>query len=64
MIPKIIHFCWLSGDRYQDNIAACISSWKEKLPDYEIRLWDLSRFDIGSSVWCTEAFISSHQYPL
>ncbi|WP_277234697.1 glycosyltransferase [Phocaeicola salanitronis] len=56
MIPKIIHFCWLSGDAYPNKIQYCIDSWKEKLPDYEIRLWDLSRFNIDSSIWCKEAF--------
>lgn len=56
MIPKIIHFCWLSGDKYPSKIQYCIESWKKKLPDYEIRLWDLSRFDIHSSVWCKEAY--------
>lgn len=56
MIPKIIHFCWLSGDKYPNKIQYCIDSWKKKLPDYEIRLWDLSRFDITSSIWCKEAY--------
>lgn len=56
MIPKIIHFCWLSGDRYPAKIQYCIDSWKKALPDYEIWLWDLNRFDISSSVWCKEAF--------
>lgn len=63
MIPKIIHFCWLSNDEYPSKIAYCINSWKEKLPDYEIRLWNLSRFDINSSVWCKEAF-ESRKYAL
>lgn len=56
MIPKIIHFCWLSGDTYPQKIQYCIKSWKKILPDYEIRLWDLSRFNINSSTWCKEAF--------
>lgn len=58
MIPKIIHFCWLSGEPYPNKIQYCINSWKEKLPDYEIRLWDLFRFDVNSSIWCKEAFES------
>ena len=37
MIPKIIHYCWLSGDKYPASIDACISTWKTKLPDYESR---------------------------
>lgn len=56
MIPKIIHYCWLSGDEYPKKINYCINTWKKKLPDYEIRLWDLSRFDLNSSMWCKEAF--------
>lgn len=56
MIPKIIHFCWLSGDEYPEKIKYCIDSWRKKLPDYEIWLWDLKRFDIDSSLWCKEAF--------
>lgn len=56
MIPKIIHFCWLSGDPYPEKIQTCLDSWKKKLPDYEIWLWDLNRFDINSVTWCKEAF--------
>lgn len=56
MIPKIIHICWLSGDKYPQKIEYCINTWKRYLPDYEIRLWDLDRFDMNSSVWCKEAF--------
>lgn len=56
MIPKIIHFCWLSGDPYPDEIKKCLESWKKYLPEYEIMLWDTNKFDINSSVWVKEAF--------
>lgn len=56
MIPKIIHYCWLSGDPYPEKIKYCIDSWKKFLPDYEFMLWDLNRFDINSSIWVKEAF--------
>lgn len=56
MIPKIIHFCWLSGDPYPDKIQQCINSWKEKLPDYEIRLWNTLNFDINSNLWVKQAY--------
>lgn len=36
MIPKIIHFCWMSGDPYPELVEECIKSWREKLPDYKI----------------------------
>lgn len=54
-IPKIIHFCWLSGDPYPDLVKKCIQSWKDNLPDYEIRLWDRNSFDIHSVPWVEQA---------
>ena len=56
MIPKIIHFCWVGGDEYPPLVLKCINSWKTKLPDYEIMLWDRTRFDVNSTHWTKEAF--------
>jgi len=56
MIPKIIHFCWLSGDSFPIEIEKYIQTWKEKLPDYEIRKWDCSTFNIDNVPWVKEAF--------
>lgn len=56
MIPKKIHFCWLSNDPYPSKIQKCIDSWKEKLPDYEIIKWDLNRFPLDKCIWVKEAF--------
>lgn len=56
MIPKIIHFCWLSGDPYPSKIARCLKSWRKTLPDYDIILWDTKRFDLNSSLWVRQAF--------
>ena len=55
MIPKIIHYCWLSGDPYPEKIQKSIASWKEKLPDYKIKLWDMNSFDINSVQFVKEA---------
>jgi len=41
-IPKIIHYCWYGKGAYNDTVKKCISSWKEKLLDYEIKKWDES----------------------
>lgn len=43
MIPKIIHTFWFSNDPKPDNIKLCLNSWKENMPDYEIRIWNLQR---------------------
>lgn len=58
MIPKIIHFCWLSGDAYPENIQKCIDSWKRFLPDYEVKLWNKETFDVASVQWVKEAFVA------
>lgn len=56
MIPKIIHYCWLSGDPIPENLKKCMESWKKFLPDYEFMLWDRNRFDINSTLWTKQAF--------
>ena len=56
MIPKIIHWCWLSGDPLPDKIKNCIDSWKICLPDYEIKCWTTQNFDINSIEYVREAF--------
>lgn len=61
MIPKIIHYCWLSNDPFPDNIQRCIDSWKKVLPDYELMLWNFDRFPRGKSKWVDQAF-DSHKY--
>ncbi len=56
MIPKILHLCWLSGDEYPAEIKRYISTWKEKCPGYEIKVWSKDSFDILSVRWVKEAF--------
>lgn len=56
MIPKIVHYCWLSGDPIPEKLKICMDSWKKKLPDYEFMLWDLKRFDINQTLWTKQAF--------
>ncbi|MBO5181548.1 MAG: glycosyl transferase [Paraprevotella sp.] len=50
MIPQIIHYCWFGHAPLPTLALKCMASWKKYLPDYEIRLWDESTFDISSSV--------------
>lgn len=56
MIPKIIHYCWLSDEHLPSEIAGYIDNWKKILPDYEIKLWNTHNFDIGNIAWTREAF--------
>lgn len=56
MIPKIIHYCWLSGEPYPADIRKYMNTWKKILPDYEFMLWDTKRFNINDSQWVKQAF--------
>lgn len=56
MIPKTIHYCWLSSDEFPPLIKNCIESWKKYLPDYEFVLWDTNRFKLDGNVWVKQAF--------
>lgn len=56
MIPKKIHYCWLSNDPFPPSIQKCIDSWKRVLPDYELVLWNFDRFPKGKSLWVDQAF--------
>jgi len=56
VIPKIIHYCWLSNDPIPEKYQKCMDSWKEKLQGYEFILWNFERFDIDSSLWVKQAF--------
>ena len=49
MIPNIIHYVWLGHGAQSEIIKRCISSWGDLLPDYEIRCWDESTYNISSA---------------
>ena len=56
MIPKIIHYCWLSSDPIPADLLSCMESWKKFLPDYEFMLWNFERFPKDKSKWVRDAF--------
>lgn len=56
MIPKKIHYCWLSNDKMSDIAKKCIATWRKVLPDYELFLWNASNFDINSIKFVKQAF--------
>lgn len=56
MIPKIIHYCWLSNDPIPNDLQKYISTWKKVLYDYEFMKWDFNRFPKISSDWVSDAF--------
>lgn len=55
MIPKIIHYCWF-GESMPENVKELTASWKEKLPDYEFRLWTSQEYNIQENRFIKEAY--------
>lgn len=55
MIPKIIHYCWLSGERYPESLRRCMDTWQHYFPDYELILWDIHSFDFESVPFTRDA---------
>lgn len=58
MIPKKIHYCWFGGNPLPEDAKKCIESWKKYLPDYEIKEWNESNFDIKSNLYVRQAYES------
>ena len=56
MIPKIIHYCWFGGKPLPKLARKCITSWQKYLPEYEIKEWNETTFDIHSNAYVEEAY--------
>jgi mannosyltransferase OCH1-like enzyme len=56
MIPKIIHYFWFGGNPIPTTDQLCIDSWKRTMPEYEIKRWDESNYDITSVPYMNEAY--------
>ena len=56
MIPKVIHYCWFGHKPLPKLALKCIESWKKYLPDYEIKEWNESNFDINIVQYTKEAY--------
>lgn len=57
MIPKVIHYCWFGDNEPPKIVNECIESWKKILPDYEIRKWNESNYDVNKTLFTEEAYI-------
>lgn len=55
-IPKIIHYCWFGKTPLSEGARKCISSWKIYCPEYEIKEWNESNFDLECCDYVKEAY--------
>lgn len=56
MIPKTIHYCWFGGKPLSKQTNKCIQSWRKYFPDYEIKEWNESNFDVNIITYTAEAY--------
>lgn len=54
MIPKRIHYCWLSAEPYPEKVQQCMASWKRYMPDWDFVLWDYEKIKDIDSIWLKE----------
>lgn len=55
-IPKVLHYCWFGGNPKPDLVLKCIESWKKVMPDYEIKEWNESNFDVNYNNYTQKAY--------
>lgn len=56
MIPKIIHYCWFGRNSLPESAQKYIASWRQFLPDYEIKEWNEDNFDVTQNQYVHEAY--------
>jgi len=55
-IPRVIHYFWLGRTEKPESVKKCISSWRKQCPDFEIREWNESNYDISKHPYMEKAY--------
>lgn len=58
MITKTIHYCWFGGNPIPEKDKEYMSTWSKFLPDYQIKRWDESNFNIDLFPYVRQAYDS------
>lgn len=53
---KIIHYIWFGGNPISELTKKCIQTWKKYLPDFEIKEWNESNFDVNQCPFVKQAY--------
>lgn len=53
---KVIHYCWFGGNPKSKVIERCIESWRTYFPDWEIKEWNESNFDVACNLYVQQAY--------
>ena len=55
-IPRVIHYFWFGGGEKPDSVKKCIASWRKNCPDFEIKEWNESNYDIHKHPYMEKAY--------
>ena len=53
---KVINYCWFGNNPKPKIVIKCIESWKKMCPDYEIKEWNESNFDVNINDYVKAAY--------
>lgn len=56
VIPKIIHYCWFGGNPIPKHYKKWMESWQKYNPDYEIKEWNESNYDVTKNLYMYQAY--------
>ena len=48
MIPRTIHYCWFGGRPLPDKFRPYLDSWRQHMPDFEVREWNEENLPVVS----------------
>jgi len=54
-IPRTFHYIWFGGAPKPQLVLACIDSWRRLMPDWQIREWNESNYDVTKAAYPREA---------
>lgn len=55
-IPKTIHYCWFGGKPLPESAKEYIATWRKYMPDYQIKEWNESNFDVNIIPYTAAAY--------
>lgn len=55
-IPKIIHYCWFGKNPLPEDTKKYIETWRKYCPNYEIKEWNETNFDVNKNQYVKEAY--------
>lgn len=55
-IPKHIHYFWFGNNKKSPLVTRCINSWQTYLPDYQLKEWNETNYDVLKNDFTTQAY--------